>query len=63
MRAGAVANLRAVKQATSAARLVLERTRHALLAGRQADEFAAEMGLPAAGSLATRESRAVWRQW
>ncbi|KAL4431064.1 hypothetical protein ABPG75_006320 [Micractinium tetrahymenae] len=63
MRAGAVANLRRVRQAASAARLVMERTRHSLLAGEEATAFAADMGLQPQGSLATAESRAVWRKW
>lgn len=63
MRAGAVANLRRVRQAASAARLVMERTRHSLLAGEEATTFAVGMGLEAQGSLATAGSRAVWRKW
>ena len=62
MRAGAVADLRRCKAATAAARLVMERTRHTLLAGDQATQFAADMGLPL-GSLSTEESREVQRKW
>lgn len=46
MEAGAVSDLRFVKQAVTAARLVLERTSHSMLAGLHATQFAAEMGLP-----------------
>lgn len=62
MRAGAVASLRRIKRATSAARLVMERTSHSLLAGDQATQFAAEMGL-AEGSLETAESRTAFNAW
>ncbi len=63
MRAGAVANLRRVRQAASAARLVMERSRHSLLAGEEATAFAVGMGLQAHDSLSTAESREVWRKW
>ncbi|MGK5630457.1 isoaspartyl peptidase/L-asparaginase family protein [Streptomyces sp. URMC 123] len=44
--AGAVAGVRNVRNPVSAARLVMERTRHVLLAGEGADDFAARNGLP-----------------
>ena len=62
MRAGAVSNLRRVKAAVTAARLVMEHTTHTMLAGDQATQFAAEMGLPGE-SLSTEESREVQRAW
>lgn len=62
MRAGAVADLRRIKAATSAARLVMDHTRHSLLAGEGASRFAMLMGLPS-GSLATSESRMMWSKW
>ncbi|GHC34218.1 L-asparaginase [Streptomyces cinnamoneus] len=43
--AGAVAGVRHVRNPVSAARLVMERTRHVLLAGEAADAFAARNGL------------------
>ncbi|GHG49843.1 isoaspartyl peptidase/L-asparaginase family protein [Streptomyces griseocarneus] len=43
--AGAVAGVRHVRNPVSAARLVMERTRHVLLAGEAADAFAARAGL------------------
>lgn len=46
LRAGAVAFVKNVKNPISLARLVMERTEHVLLAGRGADEFAREMGVP-----------------
>ena len=62
MNAGAVADLRRVKNAAAAARLVLEHTSHTLLAGDQATAFALEMGLEAS-NLTTPQSRAMWEQW
>ncbi|KAL4859390.1 Protein strawberry notch 1 [Chlorella vulgaris] len=59
MRAGAVADLRRIKAATSAARLVMAHTSHSLLAGEGASRFAKLMGLPS-GSLATSESVMMW---
>lgn len=44
--AGAVAGVRHVRNPISAARLVMEKTRHVLLAGQGADDFAARNGLP-----------------
>ncbi len=44
--AGAVAGVRSVRNPISAARLVMDRTRHVLLAGDGADDFAARSGLP-----------------
>ncbi|MFE6779203.1 isoaspartyl peptidase/L-asparaginase family protein [Streptomyces sp. NPDC057702] len=44
--AGAVAGVRSVRNPVSAARLVMERTRHVLLVGEGADDFAARGGLP-----------------
>jgi len=62
MDVGAVANLRRVKSAARAARLVLEHTSHTLLAGDQATAFALEMGLEET-NLTTPESEAIWSQW
>lgn len=47
-RAGAVAALRRIKNPVSAARAVMEKTRHVLLAGSGADQFAASIGLETA---------------
>ncbi|MFI2236262.1 isoaspartyl peptidase/L-asparaginase family protein [Streptomyces chrestomyceticus] len=44
--AGAVAGVRNVRNPVSAARLVMEKTKHVLLAGEGADDFAARNGLP-----------------
>lgn len=44
-RAGAVAGVTTVKNPISAARAVMEKSRHVMLAGRGADQFAKEQGL------------------
>ena len=62
MEAGAVANLRHVRDAISAARLVMERTSHTMLAGLQAAQFAQEMGLQVS-DLSTPESARLHRHW
>ena len=62
VRAGAVANLRHVKEATSTARLVLEHTTHTLLAGLEATKFAHEMGMPLC-DLGSKESADIQRRW
>lgn len=45
LQCGAVASVTTVRYPISAARLVMEETRHVLLAGPGADQFAAQMGL------------------
>ena len=62
MDVGAVADLRRVKDAARAARLVLEHTSHTLLAGDQATQFALEMGLQET-NLTTAHSHDMWTQW
>ncbi|MDX2147158.1 MAG: isoaspartyl peptidase/L-asparaginase [Planctomycetota bacterium] len=49
LRSGAVAATRTVKNPVSLARLVMERTRHVLLVGEGADQFASAMGVPREG--------------
>lgn len=44
--AGAVAGVRSVRNPISAARLVMEKSKHVLLSGEGADDFAARNGLP-----------------
>jgi len=46
LRAGAVAAVRTIRNPVLAARLVMEKTRHVLLAGDGAEKFAREQGLP-----------------
>ena len=58
---GAVAVLRACREAVTAARFVMERTPHAMLAGADADAFARECGLTADELLAP-SARAKWEE-
>lgn len=60
--AGAVAALRNIKNPSIAARLVMERTDHALLAGEGALRFARAHGLPEE-NLLTETARKVWLKW
>ncbi|KAL7809518.1 aspartylglucosaminidase [Trichoderma gracile] len=62
LNAGAVANLRRVKDAIGVARHVLDYTRHTLLAGEQATQFALENGFKEE-SLATEDSLRVCHEW
>ena len=65
MQTGAVAGLRRIRDAISVARAVLAHTRHSLLVGDLATQFAVAMGFGPEGDLATAESRercAVWRR-
>lgn len=55
-------DLRHVKQAARAARLVMEKTSHTLLVGLQSTQFALDMGLPVA-DLSTKESLRLYRNW
>jgi len=62
MDVGAVASLRTVKSAISVARKVLHHTKHTLLGGELAAEFAIEMGFKGE-SLSTNESYRMWKDW
>ncbi|XP_053680374.1 N(4)-(Beta-N-acetylglucosaminyl)-L-asparaginase [Anopheles nili] len=59
---GAVAALRDVKHAAEVAKHVLRNTKHTLLVGSQATEFALMMGFQRE-SLQTEASRSMWTQW
>ena len=61
-RAGAVCNLREIKNPISVARLVLEKTRHTTLAGEGAFRFALKMGFRPQ-QLLTPESLKKWLEW
>lgn len=63
MEVGAVANLRMTRDAIKAARLVLERTHHSILAGNEASYFATEMGLSEWKTLTTNESLKEFQNW
>jgi beta-aspartyl-peptidase (threonine type) len=58
--AGAVAGLEGVRDAVSAARAVLERTPHVLLAGEPGRAFAADAGVETEVDLFTEETRERW---
>jgi isoaspartyl peptidase/L-asparaginase-like protein (Ntn-hydrolase superfamily) len=62
MNMGAVAALRRVKSAISVARYVLEHTRHSLLVGDLATQFALSMGFKEE-TLETNNSHNMWQQW
>lgn len=62
MNIGAVAALRHVKDAISVARNVLQNTRHTMLVGSQATDFAIQMGYPNE-TLRTNYSQEVWQSW
>lgn len=62
MDVGGVGGLRNVKNAISVARKVLEHTKHSLLGGDLATDFALNMGFKKE-SLQTDESKEMWTQW
>lgn len=59
---GAVAGLRRIKEAISVARYVMERTKHTLLVGYMATQFAISLGFKEQ-SLSSNESRSIHKQW
>lgn len=61
-RVGAVAGLRGIAKAVSAARLVMERTNHCMLVGEGAKAFALANGLESR-RLLTRASKQKWQEW
>lgn len=61
-RCGSVCCLRQVRHPVSAARQVMERTAHVMLAGTDADRFALHHGARAQELLAP-EARAAWERW
>ncbi|KAI9081380.1 hypothetical protein K1719_036643 [Acacia pycnantha] len=63
MEVGAVAAMRYVKDGIKAAKLVMKHTKHTLLAGEKASEFAISMGLPGPTNLSSTESINKWAQW
>lgn len=62
MNIGAVASLRNVRDAIAVARHVLENTRHTLLVGEQATEFAEQMGFKRE-TLSTAKSKQIYNAW
>jgi N4-(beta-N-acetylglucosaminyl)-L-asparaginase len=61
-RAGAVAGVREIKNVTSLARLVMERTNHVMLVGEGAQKFAVAHGFKRE-DLLTEHSRKIWMLW
>jgi len=61
-RAGSVAALEGIKYPSKVARLVMERTDHALLVGQGAQEFATMHGFPIE-NLLTERARELWVEW
>lgn len=61
-RGGAVASLRNIKNPSSVAKLVMERTDHVLLVGEGALQFARAHGFKEI-ELLTDEARAIWLKW
>jgi N4-(beta-N-acetylglucosaminyl)-L-asparaginase len=61
-RAGAVAAVKGVRHVARLARLVLEQTKHVLLVGPGAQEFARIQGFPQE-DLLTEKARKIWRYW
>lgn len=59
---GSVAALENIKKACSVARLVMERTDHAMIVGKGALDFAKAHGFPEE-NLLTEEARLVWLEW
>ncbi|XP_014102122.2 putative N(4)-(beta-N-acetylglucosaminyl)-L-asparaginase GD10667 [Bactrocera oleae] len=62
MNIGAVAGLRQIKDAISVARHVLEHTKHTMLVGDAASNFAEKMGFRRE-TLATNKSMDIWKAW
>jgi N4-(beta-N-acetylglucosaminyl)-L-asparaginase len=59
---GSVASMERIKKACSVARLVMERTDHAMLVGEGALRFARAHGFPEE-NLLTDQSRRIWLRW
>ncbi|XP_055596622.1 N(4)-(Beta-N-acetylglucosaminyl)-L-asparaginase [Uranotaenia lowii] len=62
MNIGAVAAMRDIKHAIAVARHVLQNTKHTMLVGERATEFAVQMGFTRE-SLQTEHSKAMWDEW
>lgn len=62
MDVGAVGGIRNIKNAISVARKVLDNTKHTLIGGSLATEFAVKMGFKVE-SLSTNFSQTMWNNW
>lgn len=62
-RAGAVASLEGVRTPSLVAKAVMERTDHHLIVGRDARDFARDVGFTVEDDLNTPDSRRLWMEW
>lgn len=62
MNMGAVGNMKRIKAAAKVARYVMENTKHTLLVGDGATQFATHMGFKET-NLSTNKSLYLWKQW
>lgn len=62
-RAGGVACLEGVRTPSRVAQLIMQNTDHHLLAGRDAQSFARQMGMAIEADLNTEHSRSRWLEW
>jgi N4-(beta-N-acetylglucosaminyl)-L-asparaginase len=62
-RAGAVAALEGIRKPSLVAKAVMELTDHHLLVGRDAQEFARQLGFEIEADLNTEHSRKLWLEW
>ncbi|XP_011501282.1 PREDICTED: N(4)-(Beta-N-acetylglucosaminyl)-L-asparaginase-like [Ceratosolen solmsi marchali] len=62
MDVGAVGGLRNIKDAISVARKVMENTKHSLIGGELAADFASQIGFKKE-TLQTQKSRDIWQKW
>jgi len=62
MNMGAVGHMKRIKSASKVARLVMENTKHTLLVGDEATQFAIELGFKET-NLSTSDSLNLWKQW
>lgn len=62
MNMGAVGHMKRIKEASQVARHVMENTKHTLLVGDGATQFAIQMGFKET-NLNTNDSLNLWTQW
>ncbi|MBX3173163.1 MAG: isoaspartyl peptidase/L-asparaginase [Gemmatimonadaceae bacterium] len=62
-RAGAVASIEGVRTPSLVAKAVMDLTDHHLIAGRDAREFARQLGFAIEEDLNTADSRRLWMEW
>jgi len=62
MNMGAVGHMKRIKSASKIARHVMENTKHTLLVGDEATQFAIQLGFKET-NLSTIDSLNLWKQW